>query len=193
MWPDPTRVSWQVGEKTWERGWRCTMRMAIRPGFKTVSWQNMQCMLNKILLITCKIILKYAEIEQAKKRICWQGDGGRRSRNLLHYWLFAITWEGGHVGWQNKMHVMLLPLGWSVVYTFNHARQKWQGLVADPDIEIGGGRSGKGSVRKTIFWTMWQFDLEIRGASTISTTGYLALFSLVCRFMVSTVRVTGLP
>lgn len=87
--------------------------------------------------------------------------------------MVAITWEGGCVGWQNRMHVILLPHGRSISYTFNHARQKWQGSVVDLAIEIVGGRGGigcssgcwhkRGQSGKKNFWTMWQFDRKIRG------------------------------
>ena len=90
---------------------------------------------------------------------------------------------------------MLLPHGRSVAYTFNHARQKWQGSLADLDIEIGGRGVGegahldvdiRGAVRKKNFWTMWRFDRKIRGLLhyiyPVQLSGLWFVYLKCCRF-----------
>ena len=51
-----------------------TKHRAIRPGFESVSQQHAAHAHQRFYSISSRVFLEHVKIEQAKERLCWQGD-----------------------------------------------------------------------------------------------------------------------
>ena len=60
----------------------CTKRIAIRPGFETVSSQHAALAQQRSYLFHAELFLEYAKIEQGKERRCWQSDTRKCGGNI---------------------------------------------------------------------------------------------------------------